>query len=90
MVDLPHINQVYMIYLARLRDDLAPAFSAGPESLEVRLFSEDDIPWSEIAFSTITTTLECYFRDRSRLERDALDVQRLELYSLHADVIRRW
>ncbi|WP_456267984.1 NUDIX hydrolase [Kushneria sp. AK178] len=90
MVDLPHINQVYMIYLARLRDDRVPAFAAGPESLEVRLFQEADIPWSELAFSTITKTLENYFRDRARLEKEAHDVRTLDLYSLHTDVIRRW
>lgn len=90
MVDLPHINQVYMIYLARLRDDLTPAFAAGPESLEVALFREEEIPWSELAFSTITKTLENYFRDRARLEDETRDAYTLEHYALHTDVIRRW
>lgn len=39
-------------------------FSAGDESLEVRLFDEAEIPWSELAFPTIGRTLECYFSDR--------------------------
>jgi len=39
-------------------------FDAGHESLEVRLFNEDDIPWGEIAFRTITRTLRNYFLDR--------------------------
>ncbi|MDQ3595036.1 MAG: NUDIX hydrolase, partial [Pseudomonadota bacterium] len=35
-----------------------------PESLEVRLFDEADIPWSELAFRTVGRTLECFFADR--------------------------
>ena len=39
-------------------------FSAGIESEEVALFSENQIPWSEIAFPVVKTTLEKYFQDR--------------------------
>jgi hypothetical protein len=39
-------------------------FGAGPESLEVRLFDEDEIPWGELAFRTITRTLRNFFLDR--------------------------
>jgi hypothetical protein len=39
-------------------------FAAGEESLEVKLFDEADIPWSELAFRTVGRTLECYFADR--------------------------
>ncbi|MET1079892.1 MAG: NUDIX hydrolase [Pseudomonas sp.] len=64
LFDLPHINQVYMLFRAELVD---LNFAAGEESLEVQLFDERDIPWSELAFPTIGRTLECYFSDR--LER---------------------
>ena len=58
---LPHISQVYMFF----RADLAgPTYSSGPESLEVELFSEQDIPWDELAFPVITSTLQHYFADR--------------------------
>jgi ADP-ribose pyrophosphatase YjhB (NUDIX family) len=60
---LPHANQVYMMYRARLLDD---NFSAGIESLEVKLFDEKDIPWDQLAFSTIDYTLKYYFEDRAR------------------------
>jgi hypothetical protein len=30
----------------------------------VRLFDEDEVPWSEIAFRTITRTLRNFFLDR--------------------------
>ena len=45
--DIPRISQVQLMYRARLLDD---AVSAGPESLEVRLFGWDEIPWTDLAF----------------------------------------
>ena len=61
LFDLPHINQVYMLFRAELAD---LDFAAGEESLEVQLFDEVDIPWSELAFPTIGRTLEYFFTDR--------------------------
>ncbi|UVE16771.1 NUDIX hydrolase [Pseudomonas sp. LS44] len=61
LFDLPHISQVYVFFRAELLD---LDFCAGDESLEVRLFHEADIPWSELAFPTVGRTLECYFADR--------------------------
>ena len=61
LFDLPHINQVYMLFRAELAD---LDFAAGEESLEVQLFDEADIPWSELALPTIGRTLEYFFADR--------------------------
>jgi len=58
--NLPHINQVQMFYRATLVDT---DFAAGPESLEVELFDEADIPWNEIAFPAVGNTLKQYFKD---------------------------
>jgi ADP-ribose pyrophosphatase YjhB (NUDIX family) len=52
--EIPRISQVQLIYRARLID---PAFAAGPESLEVRLFGWDEIPWSELAFPSVRWAL---------------------------------
>ena len=60
---LPAISQVYVLFLARL-DDLN--YSAGIESLEVKLFMEQEIPWNELAFVTISEALKRYFADRVR------------------------
>ncbi|MGC3965057.1 MAG: NUDIX hydrolase [Rhodocyclaceae bacterium] len=61
LVNVPHISQVHMLYRARLMDtDFAP----GPESLEVALMREDEIPWDEIAFRSIALTLRHFFADR--------------------------
>jgi len=60
LFNLPIINQVYMFFRADLAD---LNFEAGIESSEVALFSESEIPWSEIAFPVVTSTLEHYFAD---------------------------
>lgn len=63
LLNLPHVDQVYMIFRARLLDlDFLP----GDESLEVQLFKEEQIPWNDLAFSTIRHTLRLYFDDRRR------------------------
>ena len=61
MFELPYINQVYILYRGLLR---AGNYAAGPESLEVELFKEADIPWQELAFPIVTDTLKEYFEDR--------------------------
>jgi len=61
LISLPHISQIYMVFRASLR---RPEFAPGPESLDVRLFAEHEIPWERIAFRTIGRTLRNYFLDR--------------------------
>ncbi|KPK50152.1 MAG: ADP-ribose pyrophosphatase [Thiotrichales bacterium SG8_50] len=65
VINLPHINQVYMMFRAQLNE---PKYAAGPESLEVKLFREAEIPWGELAFPVIQQTLKCYYDDLSRGE----------------------
>lgn len=61
LIDVPHISQVHIIYRARLLD---LEFRAGEESLEVGLFTEDEIPWEQIAFRSIAISLRHFFADR--------------------------
>lgn len=61
MYNIPHINQVYILFRARLLD---LDFSAGVESLEVRLFDEAEVPWEQLAFATVRNTLTHYYDDR--------------------------
>ncbi len=61
LYNLPHINQVYLFFLAQMR---SAAFEAGLESEEVRLFSQQEIPWDQIAFAVVRQTLLQYFQDR--------------------------
>ena len=61
LFSLPHISQVYVFFRARLE---TPEFGVGDESLEVKLFAQQDIPWDELAFPTVNQTLQFYFEDR--------------------------
>ncbi len=63
LFSLPHINQVYLLYRGRLLD---LEFGPGPESLEVDLFREQDVPWEQLAFPTIVETLRLFFAERRR------------------------
>lgn len=63
--DVPSISQVYMFY----RCDLDHGeFGVGPESLESDLYSQEDIPWEEIAFPVVREALRDYFVDAKRGE----------------------
>ena len=63
VLSVPRVGQVHLFYRARLLSD---RFDPGHETIEARLFSEDEIPWEEIAFKTVSETLLCYFEDRRR------------------------
>jgi ADP-ribose pyrophosphatase YjhB (NUDIX family) len=54
---VPRISQVQLMYRARLK---TPYFAPGAESLEVHLFSWEDIPWTELAFPSVAWALEHY------------------------------
>ncbi|MCL1860666.1 MAG: NUDIX hydrolase [Proteobacteria bacterium] len=60
LIDVPAISQVHIFYRARL---LNTDFHPGEESLETKLFPEVGIPWDDIAFRTVTLTLQHYFED---------------------------
>jgi ADP-ribose pyrophosphatase YjhB (NUDIX family) len=62
VLSIPRISQVYMIFRAQLRGE--NAFGVGSESLETALFTEQEIPWDEIAFPMIERSLRYYFTDR--------------------------
>lgn len=61
VLNVVRVGQVHFFYRARLQDTL---FAPGPETIEARLFREDEVPWDELAFRTVRLTLERYFADR--------------------------
>lgn len=63
MYSLTHISQVYVMFRGHLRNGYA---SAGDESLEVKLFAEDEVPWQDLAFPVIGETLRWYFDEHRR------------------------
>lgn len=63
VIDVPSVNQVHLYYLAEVQsDELDP----GPETIEAVFFDLKAIPWHELAFRTVATTLEHYIQDRER------------------------
>lgn len=61
VLNVVRVGQVHFFYRAQLQDT---RFAPGPETIEARLFREDEVPWDELAFRTVRLTLERYFADR--------------------------
>ncbi|HEY0973802.1 MAG TPA: NUDIX hydrolase [Solimonas sp.] len=61
VINVPYVSQVYMIYRGRLR---GTTFGPTHESSDVRLMTEQEIPWDDIAFPTIWHALKAFFEDR--------------------------
>jgi ADP-ribose pyrophosphatase YjhB (NUDIX family) len=58
VLSVPYISQVHIMYLGTMSE---PKFATTPESTEIQLYSESEIPWDELAFRTVKTALEHYF-----------------------------
>jgi ADP-ribose pyrophosphatase YjhB (NUDIX family) len=54
---IARIGQVQIIYRAHLAET---GIAAGPESLEVRFFAWEDIPWDELAFPSVRWSLNAW------------------------------
>ncbi len=63
--NVPQINQVYMLYLAKVVDD---KYSSTSESLEVKFFKEHEIPWNDLAFPFVPKVLKNFFFDQKKGE----------------------
>ena len=61
LYNLEKINQLYLQFVGELIDG---EYGVGEESLECRLFAEDEIPWEEMAFTSSVFTLRRYFEAR--------------------------
>ncbi len=62
-IDVPGAGQVHIYYLAKV---LSPELNPGSESLEAKFFSVDEIPWDNLSFRTVSTTIEHYLADRAK------------------------
>mgnify|MGYP000040531505 CR=1 FL=1 len=63
LISIAHIDQVHLFYRGHLD---TPIYSAGEESLEVKLFDAEEIPWLELAFTSVRYCLERYLEDRGQ------------------------
>ncbi|MEO7852909.1 MAG: NUDIX hydrolase [Rubrivivax sp.] len=62
MINVVRVGQVHLFYRARMLDT---HLDPGPETIEARLFREDQIPWNLLAFRTVRETLQHFFADRT-------------------------
>jgi ADP-ribose pyrophosphatase YjhB (NUDIX family) len=67
VVNVTRANQVHVMFRAQM---LKPEFGPGTESLEVGLYDESEIPWSDLAFESGVYTLRKYFEDRAAGRED--------------------
>ena len=63
VLNVVRVGQLHLFYRARMLDT---SLNPGPESIEARLFREDEVPWDQLAFRTVRQTLELFFDDRKR------------------------
>jgi len=61
VINIPHVDQVHVYFLAKA---LGPELDPGPETLEARWYGLDEIPWENLAFKSVSTTLKHYLRER--------------------------
>jgi ADP-ribose pyrophosphatase YjhB (NUDIX family) len=74
IVNVLHAAQVHVMFRARL---LSADHGAGLESLETGLFTEERIPWADIAFASVRFALERYLLDR-REQRERIHFHDIE------------
>lgn len=60
LYNLEKINQIYLQFVGHLIDG---KFGVGEESLECALFTEETIPWEDMAFTSSVFTLKRYFEN---------------------------
>ena len=65
VLNVARVGQLHLFYLATMT---SPALNPGSETLEARLFLEDEVPWDAIAFRTVRETLRYFFADRRRAQ----------------------
>ena len=61
LLNVRRVGQVHFFYRATLLSD---QFNPGYETMEARLFAEEDVPWDELAFRTPPPPPPPYFADR--------------------------
>jgi ADP-ribose pyrophosphatase YjhB (NUDIX family) len=66
LLSVPRVDQVHLFYRATLLD---LDYLAGIESLEVRMFTEAEIPWEDLAFQTVSQTLKLFFSDTAKIRQ---------------------
>jgi len=60
VIDVPHVDQIHVYFLAHANTgDVDP----GPESLDARYYDISEIPWDNLSFRSVSSTLRHYISD---------------------------
>jgi ADP-ribose pyrophosphatase YjhB (NUDIX family) len=62
VTSLPRISEVYVCFRTRVESDVC---KVGAESLEVRFFGEEEIPWNNLAYPEMSGFVRLYFREHA-------------------------
>lgn len=60
LLDVPFASGTHIYFIG---DVVNPDCKPGPETLEQRFFSEEEVPWDKIAFNSVKRALKYYFSD---------------------------
>jgi ADP-ribose pyrophosphatase YjhB (NUDIX family) len=61
LINVQRVGQVHFFYAAEL---LSQEFNFGHETSAVRLVSQSEVPWEDLAFRTVKETLQRFFEDK--------------------------
>jgi ADP-ribose pyrophosphatase YjhB (NUDIX family) len=71
---LPVISEVYVVFRAIVEND---SCRAGSESLEVGYFSEQEVPWDQLAYAEMPNYLRQFFREHHE-QKFGIHMSRIE------------
>jgi ADP-ribose pyrophosphatase YjhB (NUDIX family) len=60
VIDIPMVDQIHVYFLASASNGHV---DPGPESLEAKYFGFDEIPWDNLSFRSVASTLKHYLND---------------------------
>ena len=60
---LAHINEVHVLFRVEVNE---PAIAPGEEALDVGWFSEDELPWEQLAFPDVAETARVFFHEAKK------------------------
>jgi ADP-ribose pyrophosphatase YjhB (NUDIX family) len=61
LTSIPYISEVYVSFRGEI---IEPTLNAGSEALDVALFSEQEIPWQQLAFPQLRDYCQLFFREQ--------------------------
>lgn len=61
---LPEISQIYLAYRGEIED--ISTIQTTCESLEVELFTQDQVPWDKLAFPGVIETFQIFYKEHAK------------------------